>query len=173
MLKGNFVNLRMAEKEDIPLIMEWRKNPQYYDIYQNSPTISKEAVEKIMFEHTIFFMIEKKDGTKIGHINSWMRDRMMEIGYAIVPDERGKGYGTEAIKITVDYLFLNKDIFRIQVSVDTRNKPAQKVLEKAGFTREGTMRKSSYVGGEYRDMYLYSILKDEWKEPKIPTTDSY
>ncbi len=41
------------------------------------------------------------------------------------------------------------------------------MLEKAGFAKEGTIRKS--VNGVRRDSYLYSILREEWKEPKILT----
>ena len=74
-----------------------------------------------MDEHE--FIILKKDGTGIGHIgygtcplHGWM-----EIGYAIIPKERGKGYGTEAIQLIVDYLFLVKDIPRILINTDARN----------------------------------------------------
>jgi len=42
-------------------------------------------------------------------------------------------------------------------------------LEKAGFQREGIMRKPGFVRGEWIDAYLYSILREEWKEPKILT----
>lgn len=126
-------------------------------------------LEKAMLEKTIFFIIEKKDGAKIGHISGWMIDRTMEIGFALVPNERSKGYGTEAIQLMVDYLFLTKDIVRIQVSTDTRNPTSQKALEKVGFSKEGIMRKSWYTRGQYRDHYLYSTLREGWKEPKILT----
>ena len=69
----------------------------------------------------------------------------------------------------VDYLFLSKDIVRIQAPTETRNIASQRALEKAGFSKEGIMRKSLYVRGEYRDMYLYSILREEWREPKVLT----
>jgi diamine N-acetyltransferase len=69
----------------------------------------------------------------------------------------------------VDYLFLSRDTMRIQACTDTRNLASQKVLEKAGFKKEGTMRKYFFIRGEFRDAYLYSILKEEWKEPKILT----
>jgi RimJ/RimL family protein N-acetyltransferase len=118
-----------------------------------------------MHEDTIFFIIEKRDGPKIGHIGGWKRGRIcVEIGFALVPSERGKGYGTEAIQMMVDYLFLEKDVVRIQAPTETKNKPSQKALEKVGFASEGTMRRSHFVRGEYRDMYLYSILRDERKE---------
>ena len=122
-----------------------------------------------MLKDTIFFIIEKKDGTKIGHINGWMQGRMTEIGFALVPSERRKGYGTEAIQLIVDHLFLTKEIVRIQAPTETRNISSQRALEKAGFSKEGIMRKSWYARGEYRDMYLYSILREEWREPKILT----
>jgi RimJ/RimL family protein N-acetyltransferase len=50
-----------------------------------------------------------------------------------------------------------------------RNLASQKVLEKAGFKKEGTMRKYFFIRGELRDACLYSILREEWKEPKILT----
>ena len=170
MLRGKIVNLKVAEKDDVSLVEQWWSNSQYMGEYQDVMTISKAKLEEVMFEDTIFFIIKKKDGAKIGHINGWMHGRIcVEIGFALVPSERGKDYGTEAIQLMVDYLFLKKEIVRIQAPTETRNMPSQKALEKAGFTNEGTIRKSHYVRGEYRDMYLYSILREEWKEPKILT----
>jgi len=67
----------------------------------------------------------------------------------------------------VDYLFLSKDIVRIQAGTDVRNKASQKVLENAGFVREGTIRKSAFNKGEWSDGYIYSILREEWTEPRI------
>jgi hypothetical protein len=58
---------------------------------------------------------------------------------------------------------------RIQGATNVRNKASQRVLEKAGFRIEGTCRKSSIVRGVWTDSHLYSILREEWKEPKILT----
>jgi RimJ/RimL family protein N-acetyltransferase len=69
----------------------------------------------------------------------------------------------------VDYLFLSKNIERIQAQTDVRNVGSQKVLEKAGFKKEGTIRKLFFLRGQLRDACLYSILREEWKEPKILT----
>jgi len=60
-------------------------------------------------------------------------------------------------------------LVRIQAVTDARNVASQKVLEKAGFQNEGRLRKEEFVRGEWRDRYLYSILREEWKEPKIVT----
>jgi RimJ/RimL family protein N-acetyltransferase len=93
----------------------------------------------------------------------------MELACWLVPSERKKGYATEATQLMVDYLFLSKEIARIQAIVDVRNKTSQRVLEKAGFQREGTVRDGYFNRGEWRSEYLYGILRKEWKEPKILT----
>jgi ribosomal-protein-alanine N-acetyltransferase len=67
----------------------------------------------------------------------------------------------------VDYLFLPKNIVRIQAGTDVRNEASPKVLENAGFVREGTVRKSAFNKGEWFDGYMYSTLREEWKEPRI------
>jgi RimJ/RimL family protein N-acetyltransferase len=67
----------------------------------------------------------------------------------------------------VDYLFLSKDVIRIQAHTSAENMVSQKVLQKAGFRKEGIIRKSVFSKGEWRDRALYSILREEWKEPRI------
>jgi RimJ/RimL family protein N-acetyltransferase len=169
LLEGKVINLRKAAKDDVQLVMQWWSDQQYMGKYQDTMRLSKEEFEKIMLSDLTFFIIEKKNQTRIGHIGAWTMGRTMEIGFALVPNERRKGYGTEAIQLMVDHLFLTKDVVRIQVSADTRNITSQRALEKSGFSKEGTMRKSWYTRGKYRDHYLYSIIREEWKEPRVLT----
>jgi len=180
LLEGKSVNLRIAEKEDIPLLAQWLNDAEFQGEHQDFPTqVSKAQLEKRMLEarvpqlEWVDFIIEKKDGTKIGwavHYVGSVNFGWVEIGYALVPTERDKGYGTEAIQIMVDYLFLTKDIVRIQAVSNVRNVSSLRALEKAGFQREGILRKALYVQGEQTDGYLYSILREDWKEPKILKT---
>ena len=173
MLEGKNVNLRIMEKEDLTLLQEWMNNPEFMGEFQPPTQRTKAELEKMEsspFELKVF-IIEKKDGSKIGytaHYNSYLgMGKLLEIGYALLPSERGKGYCTEAAQLIVDYLFLSMDVSRVQATISIRNKASERVLEKTGFTREGTIRKTAR--GERRDAYLYSILREEWKEPKILT----
>ena len=176
MLEGKTVNLRVMEKEDLPLFAEWVNKPECLGEYNSLRQLSRTEVEKGYEKGSLEqgeFIIEKKDGSKIGYIFHFIlvhpAGKLLEIGYFLVPNERGKGNGTEAVEIMVDYLFLSKDIMRVQACTDTRNVASQKTLEKAGFKKEGTMRKYLFLRGECRDAYAYSILREEWKEPKILT----
>jgi len=176
LLEGKNVNLRIMEKEDLPLFVEWINNPEvfgeYNPLHQTSRTEAEKHHEKGNSEEGEF-IIEKKDGSKIGYICHFTlvhpAGKHLEIGYFLVPSERGKGYGSEALKIMVDYLFLSKDIRRIQAQTDPRNIASQKVLEKVGFKKEGTLRKNFFMRGEWVDAFIYSILREEWKEPRILT----
>jgi RimJ/RimL family protein N-acetyltransferase len=171
LLEGKKVNLRVVEKDDLPLLKEWKNNIEFIGEYQS---ISQETIRDLEKQYgelieSQWFFIEKKDGTKIGTISHRLVFKTQEIGYAMLPSERGKGYCSEAVKIMVDYLFLSKDIVRIQAHIDARNLASQKILEKAGFKKEGTFRKEYFVRGEWRDSCTFSILRDEWKEPRTLT----
>jgi len=172
LLEGKTVNLRVQEKEDLPLVAEWINDLEYIGAYGFPMQHSKAELEKEFEQSTPdlnWFLIEKKDGSKIGGIGHFPKGKLIEIGYALIPSERGKGYCTEAVKIMVDYLFLSRNIVRVQAQIDPRNIASWKVIEKAGLKKEGTIRKSFFIRGEWRDMVLYSILREEWKDPKILT----
>jgi len=172
LLEGKNVNLRIQEKEDSPLIAEWINDPEFMGEYDIIQQVSKTELEKRVTSarpELKSFLIEKKDGTKIGAIACVPKGSIFEINYGLISGERNKGYCTEAIKIIVDHIFLSKDTVRVQAHTDARNEASQKALEKAGFKREGIVRKGFFIRGEWRDCYLYSILREEWKEPKILT----
>jgi RimJ/RimL family protein N-acetyltransferase len=176
LLEGKNVNLRLVEKEDLPLLAEWIDNPAFFGEYNYLTQMSQTDLEKARenaFKNIELadFLIETKDGSKIGYIQHFTHPavKRLEIGFSMNPSERGKGYCTEAVRIMIDYLFLSKDLIRIQAQTETGNLASQKVLEKAGFDKEGTMRKCDFSRGEWKDAYLYSILREEWKEPKVLT----
>jgi RimJ/RimL family protein N-acetyltransferase len=177
LFEGKLVNLRVAEKDDIDFQVEFNNDidcwGEYVPIEQMSKSELMKLFDNLMSAPIDFrvFIIQKKDGAKIGDIHHRLTHtcRWMEIAYGLIPNERGKGYGTEAVQLMVDYLFLSKDLARIQAIVDVRNKASQRVLEKAGFQREGAIRKCLFNRGALRDYYLYSILREEWKGPKILT----
>lgn len=171
MLKGNNVNLRIVEREDLPVLQEWDNDLDFIGEYEPFRQETRKDLEKIYdnLRDAQWFFVEKKDGTKIGFMAHSLSAGEIELGYSIVPSERGKGYVGEAITIMVDYLFLSKDAVRVQARADPENIASWKALEKAGFSREGILRRTFYCRGKWRDDCMYSILREEWKEPKILT----
>ena len=176
MLEGPNINLRVIEQEDIPLYHEWINTPEIMGMYNAHAfrQISKTWLKNVfnnLGDNLQIFIIEKKDKTRIGLILYFLVKggpvELLEIGTILIPSERQKGFGKEAVTIFVDYLFLTKNISRIQATTDVRNTGSQKVLEKTGFTKEGIIRDMIFNQGNWRDFALYSILRKEWKGPKI------
>jgi RimJ/RimL family protein N-acetyltransferase len=171
-LEGKNVNLRVIEREDLPLLAEWSNNPEYLGEFVWLPQQSRTEWEKMydgLTSDTKWFFVEKKDGTKIGTMFHWLIGGLMEISCIMTADERGRGYGTEATTLLVDYLFLSRNLIRIQAHTDARNTISQKVLQNVGFKKEGIIRKCVFARGEWRDRALFSILREEWKEPRTLT----
>lgn len=175
MLEGKNVNLRILEREDLPLFTEWVNDPEVFGEFNPLRQMLREDVERMLNNPHEFkpFIVEKNDGSKIGFIAHFYvlhpAGRLLEVGYSLIPSERGKGYCTEALKIMIDYLFLSKDANRIQALTDPRNLASQNVLQKVGFKREGVLRKTIFARGDWRDAYVFSIIKEEWMGPKILT----
>jgi len=154
LLEGKNVNLKILEKEDLPLLTEWSNSPEVFGEFNPLRQLFREEVEKMLNTPHEFkpFIVEKKDGSKIGFIAHFYvlhpAGRLLEVGYSLIPSERGKGYCTEALKVMIDYLFLSKDTNRIQALTDPRNLASQNVLQKTGFKKEGVLRKTIFARGD-------------------------
>ena len=87
--------------------------------------------------------------------------RTAELGYYIAEEYWGKGVMTEAVKQACAYVFDKSDIIRIYAEPFTYNIASCRVLEKAGFQYEGTLRSNAVKNGKVIDMNIYSLLKTE------------
>jgi RimJ/RimL family protein N-acetyltransferase len=83
------------------------------------------------------------------------------IGISLLPEARGKGYGSEAQRLIADWLFENTELNRVEASTDVENVAEQRALEKAGYVREGIQRGAQFRGGAYHDLITYSRLRSD------------
>lgn len=112
-----------------------------------------------------YMMITDKEDRVLGMIVFFKGSPYMEgfeIGYNIFAiDDRGKGYGTEALKIFTAYMFSSQNIQRLELNANPENMGSVKIAEKCGYTYEGKMRKAAFCRGIFEDLVKYSILKEE------------
>lgn len=78
----------------------------------------------------------------------------------------GFGYATEAASAVVDQIFSMPLVHRVSAEVVAENIGSIRVLEKNGMKREGRLRGKFFKDGIYRDLYVYSILRNEWQQRK-------
>lgn len=116
------------------------------------------------------FLIISPDGRIIGEsvINKIdLEARSANFRIAIFhSNERGKGIGSWAIKMTRDFAFEKLKLHRLELDVFSFNNRAEKAYLRAGFKREGVLRDAIWNGVEFADDILMAILEDEWKEIK-------
>lgn len=99
----------------------------------------------------------------IGSIGVFRQEKIhkqtAELGYYIAEEYWGKGIMTEAVKQICAYVFGSSDIIRIYAEPFAHNNASYRVLEKAGFQYEGTLRSNAVKNGKVIDMKMYSLLK--------------
>lgn len=83
------------------------------------------------------------------------------LGYRVDENENGKGYATEGIKAVVDYTFNTIGLHRIEANIIPRNKASIRVVEKLGFTYEGTSKQYLKINGVWEDHMHYVMLNEQ------------
>ena len=125
-----------------------------------------EEIKKSQGDTHIRLGVFLTDGTIIGDIAlqdiDW-KNRSCSLGSGFAKIEnRSKGYGSESVKLILEYGFNNLGLERITADTLEHNIGAQKSLEKSGFIFEGRARKAIYFGGKRYDSLNYSILREEY-----------
>lgn len=116
-------------------------------------------------ENDTFAFAITAEGRVIGSIGVYRQGNIhrftAELGYYIAEEFWGKGIMTNAVKQICKYVFDNSDIIRIYAEPFAFNTASCRVLEKAGFQYEGTLRSNAVKKGKVIDMKMYSLLKSE------------
>jgi ribosomal-protein-alanine N-acetyltransferase len=85
----------------------------------------------------------------------------MELGYWLAEHLWGRGLTTEAAIAVVSFVFANYPVERMQAQVIAGNRRSERVLERIGFRREGTLRSALYRRGRFEDIQLFALLRGE------------
>ena len=174
MLRGERIGLRQIVRADLPLLEAWAGDPDFEGEYgsfglRNTATLERNFAETgFLSTRSGQLLIVNLDGEPLGDV-TYHQQRYgpnegsitYNIGIALAPRHRGKGYGVEAQALLAAYLFDTYPIMRVEASTDITNIPEQHALEKAGFTREGIARKAQWRSGAWHDLVLYSKLRGE------------
>lgn len=173
------VRLREATIKDADLLELWRSSPVYMGEF-NDFGLRPEgrmsdfiATTGLIEAETGRLVVERvEDRTPLGMV-SWhavgygpnLESRAWNIGISLIPEARGQGYGGEAQRLLAERLLATTDANRVEASTDVENHPEQRALAKAGFTREGVLRGAQYRAGQWHDMLLYSIVREDLRPP--------
>ncbi len=167
------VTLRPVAETDLPVIYGLTNDPELTGEFEwfgyQDPSRYRRRWEQdgLLGEDGGLLMIEAAaEAEPLGFV-SWSKHQTARtsfcwsMGIALLPQARGRGYGTLAQRALVRYLFLHTQVNRIEAGTEIGNLAEQRALEKAGFTREGVLRGAGFQGGRWHDGVLYSVLRSE------------
>jgi len=165
--------LRPIREEDIPFLQEVITRPESYcfesDAAESPDEIAAQCRRSIqraqsLPEEGAIRWAVNRDGVRIGTVTlrcNWEETAEWEIGYTFLSEYWGKGYATEAVRAAVCYAFLHFTIHRLAAFIHADNERSAALAERIGMVREGRMRDVRKIHGEYRDEFVYSILRRE------------
>ena len=171
-LIGERIYLSPRNSEDIEKFTEWLNDFETTDYLGRSAYITTLEGEKQYFEENSnknynFFIITLEEDKLIGTVGLekyYSINRTATLGIFIGnKDYRNEGYGTEAIKMILDYGFNYLNLNNIKLSLMSFNERALKCYTKCGFKEYGRRRKCKYVNGKYYDSIEMDILANEFK----------
>ncbi|MHA1976720.1 MAG: GNAT family N-acetyltransferase [Candidatus Hodarchaeales archaeon] len=177
MIYGKNIYLRGVELSDVPELMKYWNNRELkrflhaitpHAIQEEEEWVRKTWSERRKGKSYVFAVVLVDSNLYIGNVEVSIMDtlsRRGNLGIAIFnPNYWSKGHGTEAIGMILGYSFTTLNLHSVQLSVFSNNPRAQRCYEKNGFKKTGVRREALYSDGEYLDIYLLDITKNEWKE---------
>jgi len=173
-LTGERLYLRPIEAEDLPFIRRWANDPEVRRLTGEALPMSKAGADEFLErvrqdkERVWFVVVLKENDCVIGEagllrmFHPW---RNTDLSIIIGDKEAwGKGYGTQAILLLLDYAFGYLGFHRVSVGVVGFNERALRFYEKVGFKREGLQRDGYYYDHAFHDFVMMSILEDEFRQ---------
>jgi len=171
---GENIYLRAIERDDLQRCLNWANDPEITQFlaigrYPFNMLKEEEWLNNISksTEHVVFAVCLKKNDVHIGncglHGINYI-DSYATCGILIGEKEYwGKGFGSEAIQLLVDYVFNILNLNRIELSFYDFNERARKCYSKMGFKEEGKLRKRRFRRGRYCDEIMMGLLREEWQ----------
>ena len=165
---------RFKYSDDDAMLKYWVADEKIQSLYSEPVYTTKDEVKKLLDQYISSYqnndyyrwaVVDKVTEECIGQIAYFLVDsknHFAEIEYCIGSAFQCRGLATEATKAIIQYGFEKINLHKVQICTKTMNKPSQRVIEKCGFTYEGTLRDYFFIDHQYVDRLYYSILRDEF-----------
>jgi RimJ/RimL family protein N-acetyltransferase len=164
-LKSERLILRPLELKDTleysKLGVSYRRFGKVNTLEKARKWIRKSLKAEDSFDVGIYLSDEMIGTIEFCHM-SWFDYKGGEICYTIKKKFRGKGYGTEALRVFVKYCFNEMKLHKVYADTDKDNIASRRILEKVGFKLEGVIRERRKVKGKWMDEYDYGLLRREF-----------
>lgn len=173
-LSGKAIYLRPLQREDLPTCLRWMNDPVTRGFILNQIPMDMTREEqwfdhldrKSFPSHIIFAIVLKKGDRLIGDTGiqgiNWV-NRNAETGIVLGEESRGRGYGSEAAKLVLEYCFDTLGLHRVVARVLATNPRSLACHQGVGYRKESSERHVYFRNGQWIDSTRLAILEHEWR----------
>jgi RimJ/RimL family protein N-acetyltransferase len=176
MLDGQLVRLRPMEPDEVENYYQWLNDEEVKQYLGQRYFFSRAAevewlkartTRPLGYENLNFAVDTLAEGRHIGSIgvhDTRAEDRKATVGIVIgAKDLWDQGYGTDAMRTLLRFMFDEMNLHRVMLHVDERNARAIASYRRSGFVEEGRLRHDRFARGRYWDTVVMSVLEDEFR----------
>lgn len=172
---------RKISEEDLERIMNWRMQPDITKYMNTDPKLTLEGQKKwfegIQKKDDVFFWILEVEDEPVGVVDfvDWDKHNgIIHTGVYIAVKEKRSMILTVNLQLSMyQFAFETLGVNKVSMEILGNNLPVVNLNERLGAVREGVLRQAVKKGEEYLDLYLLSVLKEEWPDVKNKTKYSY
>jgi RimJ/RimL family protein N-acetyltransferase len=167
-VRGQLVYLRPITADDTEMAVRWRNTPIVVENFIYRKPVSRQDHENWLANKVFkglvhqFIVCRIEDGLPLGSIylqNFEEENRKAEWGiYLGEVQAYGKGAGTEAAKLLLEYAFVNLGMHKVVSRVLARNRASVRMNEKAGYVQEAYLKDELFLDGKYEDLILFGAI---------------
>ena len=179
MIRGEFVNLRAADRADAMPLHRWLNAPdvmagwgvpdQTVSLTEVQRRLEGWLAEEALRGRPVALIVETLAAEAVGlvlvaHLQPDARG--VELSLLIgEPSRWGEGLGTDALQTVLGACFETWNLHRVALRCEAANDRARRLYTRCGFVQEGVLRQASYSGGVYGDQIVYALLAADWGGP--------
>lgn len=171
-LKGNNIQLRALEPEDLQFLFDTENNESFWEVSNTQTPFSKFLLKKYL-ENAQMDIYEAKQlrlvieevssSNPVGLIDLFdfnPKHKRAGIGILIHKQYQQKGYASEAIDILINYSFTHLDLHQLYANITYDNTKSIALFEKHDFKKIGTKKDWTYANGNFKDELIYQLINE-------------
>jgi RimJ/RimL family protein N-acetyltransferase len=176
MLRGQQVALRARYESDVPVLHQAlyddvatrvRADSRPWRPLAPTATASPYRPDSSFQDADCFSVVAASDDERLaGEAVVWgidLHNRSAHLGLSLLPEYRGRGFGTEVTSLLCYYGFSIRGLHRLQVDTLADNQAMISAATRVGFTQEGVRRQAVWVDGHFMDEVVLGLLSDNWR----------
>ncbi|MDP6921783.1 MAG: GNAT family N-acetyltransferase [Lutibacter sp.] len=169
-LQGTHICLRALEATDLDFLFNTENNELFWEISNTQLPFSKHILQRYIEQshQDIYqakqyrFVIGNTEGQPVGLIDLFDFDphhHRAGVGILVLPKHQQKGYGTEALKLLINYAFSYLNLHQLYANISADNLQSRALFEKYGFLERGCKKDWIYTRNTYKDEIFYQLVQ--------------